>query len=51
MSAKLIDGKKLAAEILKECAVRVRTLAQHDVTPGLAVILGGDDAASAVYVG
>ena len=51
MSAKLIDGKKLAAEIRKDCAARVRTLAQHDVTPGLAVILVGDDAASAVYVG
>ena len=51
MSAKLIDGKKLAAEIRKDCAARVRTLGQHDVTPGLAVILVGDDAASAVYVG
>ena len=51
MSAKLIDGKKLAAEIRKECAARVRTLAQHGVTPGLAVILVGEDPASAVYVG
>lgn len=51
MTAKLIDGKKLAAEIRSECAGRVRTLAQHGVSPGLAVILVGDDPASAVYVG
>lgn len=51
MSAKLIDGKKLAAEIRKECAGRVRTLVQQGVTPGLAVILVGEDPASAVYVG
>ncbi|RJT26340.1 bifunctional methylenetetrahydrofolate dehydrogenase/methenyltetrahydrofolate cyclohydrolase FolD [Chakrabartia godavariana] len=51
MSAKLIDGKKLAAQIRVGCATRVRALAQHGVTPGLAVILVGDDPASAVYVG
>ncbi len=51
MSAKLIDGKKLAAEIRKDCAARVRALGQHGVTPGLAVILVGEDPASAVYVG
>lgn len=51
MTAKLIDGKKLAAQIRGECSGRVRALAQHGVTPGLAVILVGDDPASAVYVG
>ncbi len=51
MTAKLIDGKKLAAHIRQECAGRVRALAQTGVVPGLAVILVGDDAASAVYVG
>ena len=50
MTAKLIDGKKLAAHIRQECAGRVRALAQTGVVPGLAVILVGDDAASAVYV-
>jgi methylenetetrahydrofolate dehydrogenase (NADP+)/methenyltetrahydrofolate cyclohydrolase len=51
MTAKLIDGKKLAAQIRGECSGRVRALAQHGVTPGLAVILVGEDPASAVYVG
>lgn len=51
MTAKLIDGKKLAAHIRQECAGRVRALAQKGVVPGLAVILVGDDPASAVYVG
>jgi methylenetetrahydrofolate dehydrogenase (NADP+) / methenyltetrahydrofolate cyclohydrolase len=51
MSAKLIDGKKLAAHLRQDYAARVRMLARTGVTPGLAVILVGDDPASAVYVG
>ena len=51
MTAKIIDGRRLAAVIRDQCASRVAVLrANHDVTPGLAVILVGDDPASAVYV-
>lgn len=48
--AKIIDGKKLAATIREDCSVRVEKLKQSGVTPGLAVILVGEDPASAVYV-
>jgi methylenetetrahydrofolate dehydrogenase (NADP+)/methenyltetrahydrofolate cyclohydrolase len=43
----LIDGKAAAARITDEIAARVRA---GRVQPGLAVVLVGDDAASAVYV-
>ncbi len=51
MPAELLDGRAIAAEIRKEVAARVAALKAKGVTPGLAVILVGDDAASAVYVG
>ena len=52
MTAKIIDGKQVAASIRLECKTRVADLrAQTGVTPGLAVILVGDNPASAVYVG
>jgi methylenetetrahydrofolate dehydrogenase (NADP+)/methenyltetrahydrofolate cyclohydrolase len=47
MSAKIIDGKAVAARIREEVA---REIADQDVTPGLATVLVGDDPASAVYV-
>jgi methylenetetrahydrofolate dehydrogenase (NADP+) / methenyltetrahydrofolate cyclohydrolase len=51
MTAKIIDGKAVAQRIRSECAERVRSLvANGAVTPGLAVILVGDDPASRVYV-
>lgn len=51
MTAKIIDGKQLAKRIRGECAERVRELrGRCGVTPGLAVILVGDDPASQVYV-
>ena len=51
MAAKIIDGKQVAASIRLECKVRVANLrAKTGVTPGLAVILVGDNPASAVYV-
>ena len=51
MSAKLIDGKAFAANLRKEIAAAVSQLkAQHNLTPGLAVILVGQDPASTVYV-
>ena len=51
MKAQLIDGKKLAAETRAEIARGVVALqAEKGVTPGLAVILVGDNPASVSYV-
>jgi methylenetetrahydrofolate dehydrogenase (NADP+)/methenyltetrahydrofolate cyclohydrolase len=51
MSAKRIDGKAFAAMLRAEIAAAVAaTKAQHNLTPGLAVILVGDDPASHIYV-
>ena len=49
--ARLIDGVALAALIRAEVAAEVVALKYASVTPGLTVVLVGDDAASAVYVG
>src|SRR5215467_7597458 len=50
MTARIIDGKALAAQVQAGVARRVAALQTRGVTPGLAVVLVGDDAASAVYV-
>jgi methylenetetrahydrofolate dehydrogenase (NADP+)/methenyltetrahydrofolate cyclohydrolase len=51
MTAKLIDGKAIAADLRARIADAVRTLGkEHGIVPHLAVILVGDDPASAVYV-
>jgi methylenetetrahydrofolate dehydrogenase (NADP+)/methenyltetrahydrofolate cyclohydrolase len=50
VSAKLIDGKAIAAEARAEAAVRVERLKSHGIVPGLAVVIVGDDPASQVYV-
>ena len=51
MSAALIDGKAFAAEVRSSVAEQVAALkAEHGLTPGLAVVLVGDDPASEVYV-
>ncbi len=47
MPARVIDGKAFAAQLRAQVAVRVAELAR---APGLAVVLVGDDPASAVYV-
>ena len=47
----LLDGKAVSAKIKEEVKVEVATLVQEKhITPGLAVILVGNDAASATYV-
>lgn len=46
----LIDGKAIAAKIRSELAAEVKGLAASGTTPGLAVVLVGDDPASKVYV-
>lgn len=50
MSAQILDGKALAAEIRSEVKTQVAALAEKGVSPALAVILVGDDSASQVYV-
>lgn len=50
MSAQILDGKALAAEIRSEVKTQVTALAEKGVCTALAVILVGDDSASQVYV-
>ncbi|MBB5515950.1 methylenetetrahydrofolate dehydrogenase (NADP+)/methenyltetrahydrofolate cyclohydrolase [Rubricella aquisinus] len=51
MSAKIIDGKAFAATVREKVAGHVARLkADHGITPGLAVVLVGEDPASQVYV-
>ncbi len=50
MTAKLIDGKKIAEQILAEVVAEVKDLKTKGVTPGLAAVLIGDNPASEVYV-
>jgi methylenetetrahydrofolate dehydrogenase (NADP+) / methenyltetrahydrofolate cyclohydrolase len=50
MSARLLDGRALAAVIRAEVAAEVARLAPSGRRPGLAAVLVGDDPASAVYV-
>lgn len=51
MSAQIIDGKEIAAGLRAEVAAGVARLRNsHGITPGLAVVLVGEDPASAVYV-
>ncbi len=50
MSAKIIDGKALAASVRADLANRVEALVAKGHRPGLAVVLVGEDPASQVYV-
>ena len=51
MTARIIDGKIIAAELRERVAEEVaRVRRQHQITPGLAVVLVGSDPASEVYV-
>jgi methylenetetrahydrofolate dehydrogenase (NADP+)/methenyltetrahydrofolate cyclohydrolase len=50
MTAQIIDGTALSKKIRAEVALRAEKLAAQGRKPGLAVILVGDDPASAVYV-
>ena len=51
MSATIIDGKAFAAKVREKVAAQVARLkADHGLTPGLAVVLVGEDPASEVYV-
>ncbi|MEM7520173.1 MAG: bifunctional methylenetetrahydrofolate dehydrogenase/methenyltetrahydrofolate cyclohydrolase FolD [Pseudomonadota bacterium] len=51
MTATLIDGKEFAARVRGQVATHVSRLKDdHGITPGLAVVLVGEDPASQVYV-
>src|SRR5206468_72210 len=50
MTAQLIDGTALSARIRADVAVRAAALSARGHRPGLAVVLVGEDPASAVYV-
>ena len=49
MSARILDGKQLAASIKEELKAKIAALPPESV-PGLAVVLAGEDPASKVYV-
>ena len=49
-TAKIIDGNALSAQLRTDVAHRVTALKAKGITPGLAVIMVGENAASQVYV-
>ena len=50
MAAQIIDGKQISEKIREDLRVQILDLQAKGVTPGLAVVLVGDDPASQVYV-
>lgn len=50
MAAEVLSGKEMSESLRKEIAERVVRLKEQGVTPGLAVILVGNDPASEIYV-
>ncbi|HUA14484.1 MAG TPA: bifunctional 5,10-methylenetetrahydrofolate dehydrogenase/5,10-methenyltetrahydrofolate cyclohydrolase [Verrucomicrobiae bacterium] len=50
MSARILDGTKIAQEIRSEVAAEVKVLAGAGLKPGLAVVLVGHNPASEIYV-
>ena len=50
MTAQIIDGKALSAQLRTEVAQRAAALTAKGIKPGLAVVLVGDNQASQVYV-
>jgi len=50
MSARILDGTKIANDIRGEVAAEVKTMANAGVRPGLAVVLAGHNPASEIYV-
>ena len=50
MAATIIDGKAFAAQVRADVAEHVAALKANGITPGLAVVLVGEDPASQVYV-
>lgn len=50
MAAQILSGKEMSESLRKEIAERVARLKEQGITPGLAVILVGNDPASEIYV-
>lgn len=50
MTARILDGNRIAADIRAEVAAQIRALAGGALRPGLAVVLVGDNPASEIYV-
>ena len=50
MAAQILDGKKMSESLRGELALRVEQLKKRGITPGLTVILVGNDPASEIYV-
>jgi len=50
MTAQIIDGKAIAQAVRAEWKVRADALIARGITPGMAVIIVGNDPASRVYV-
>jgi methylenetetrahydrofolate dehydrogenase (NADP+)/methenyltetrahydrofolate cyclohydrolase len=50
VTARIIDGKAMAARVRAEVGERVRALGERGVVPGFVDVLVGEDAASATYV-
>ena len=48
--ATLIDGKAMAARLTETIKTKTAALSEHGITPGLAVVIVGEDSASQVYV-
>jgi methylenetetrahydrofolate dehydrogenase (NADP+) / methenyltetrahydrofolate cyclohydrolase len=51
MMANLIDGKAVAQKVYQSLRTEIAELKAKGITPGLAVVLVGDDPASRTYVG
>jgi methylenetetrahydrofolate dehydrogenase (NADP+)/methenyltetrahydrofolate cyclohydrolase len=51
VSATILDGKAIAAQIRSEIAERVKALVDRGIQPGLAAVLVGDDEGSRIYLG
>ena len=51
MSAEVISGEDIATSIRQEVKERIAALKESGLTPGLAVVLVGEDPASHAYVG
>lgn len=49
-SARLIDGRALAEQVRNEVAEQVLKLKEKNITPGLTVVIVGEDPASQIYV-
>ena len=50
MTAKIIDGVAVAKAVRAQCKARAEALAETGITPGLALVIVGDDPASKIYV-